>query len=417
MSKPNMNQQDLALERTRAAFIWTRILNTPFWAIFSMLPFILYKDLKASALQITLIIVLKPLVSIFSTYWSAVIDKRRDRLLSNVISANILKHIPFLFFPFTDNVWFIIFASGVYMMLHRGAVPAWMEIMKLNIAGEKRERIFAYGTAVGYLGDGVLPFILGPLLDGYVESWRYIFPILALVSFMGVYFQARIPIKYGFVRAEKTSLRQQLYYPWKNAYELLLKRPDFLKFQLGFMLLGGGGLMVMQPALPGFFMDVLHLSYTELAIALTLCKGVGCALASSTWAKMMNRVDIYRFSSWVTLMGCLFPLCLLASQVHSVWLYLAYTGYGVMQAGSELSWNMSGPIFAKDEDSSAFSSVNVLMVGLRGAVVPTVGSVLCFSSSPAIVILFGGGLCLAATLKLIVASKQKANVALALVQK
>lgn len=411
MHSQNLNRHELALERTRTAFIWTRVLNTPFWAIFSMLPFILYKDLKASALQVTLVIILKPLVSIFSTYWSAAIDKRRDRLLSNVISANILKHIPFLFFPFIDNVWFIIFASGVYMMLHRGVVPAWMEIMKLNIPGEKRERIFAYGTAIGYLGDGILPFVLGPLLDGYIESWRYIIPALALVSFIGVYFQARIPIQHDLVEKARTSFRAQLYHPWKSAYELLKKRSDFFKFQVGFMVLGGGGLMIMQPALPGFFMDVLNLSYTELAIALTLCKGIGCALTSSTWAKMMNRVDIYRFSSWVTLMGCLFPLCLLASQAHVIWLYLAYAGYGVMQAGSELSWNMSGPIFAKDEDSSSFSSVNILMVGLRGALLPTLGSLLCLISSPASVLLLGAFLCFIATLKLMGDSKEHPDLA------
>ncbi len=399
---------DIALQRTKAAFLWTRILNTPFWAVFSMLPFILYKDLHATPFQVAVFITLKPLVSIFSAYWSAAIKKRRDRLLPNVMWANLLKVGPFLFFPFIDNPWFLIISSGLYMMLHRGGVPAWMEILKLNLPGAARERIFAYGTAIGYLGDGILPFILGWLLDGYVESWRWIFPFVSLVSLIGVYYQARIPIPFNQEKAlPKVSLKAQLVEPWENAKDLIKRRPDFFKFQFGFMLLGGGGLMIMQPALPVFFVDGLKLSYTELAIALTLCKGIGCAMTSSYWARLMNQVNIYRFSSWVTALGCLFPLFLLAAQFHIAWLYLAYIGYGVMQAGSELAWNLSGPIFSKEEDSSAYSSSNVLLIGLRGAIIPVIGSVLCVITNSAVEVLaLGAILCLVATFWLSKESRQ-----------
>jgi len=408
------NSESLALKRTSDAFIWTRILNTPFWALFGILPFIIYKDLHASAFQVTLMITLKPLVSIFSAYWGSAINKRRDRLLSNVIWANVIKHLPFLFFPFFDNAWFLIFSSGVYMMLHRGVVPAWMEILKINLPSASREKVFANGTAIGYLGDGILPFVLGFLLDGYFEAWRWIFPIAALVSFFGVYFQAQIPIALDCLQKEPEAfvLKKQLLLPWRNAWELLTTRLDFLKFQIGFMVLGGGGLMIMQPALPGFFVDTLKLSYTEMSIALTLCKGIGCAVTSSTWAKLMQKVDLYKMSSWVTALGCLFTLFLLASQFNLLWLYLAYISYGVMQAGSELSWNLSGPIFAKDEDSSIYSGVNVLMVGIRGAIVPAIGSFLCVMTSPSMIILLGSALCLLATIKLARDSKSALSVSL-----
>ena len=77
--------QAAVIQKTRSAFIWSHVLNTPFWAIFNMLPFILYKDLHATPLQITAIIILKPAVSLFAPYWSAIIEKRRDLLLPNLI--------------------------------------------------------------------------------------------------------------------------------------------------------------------------------------------------------------------------------------------------------------------------------------------------------------------------------------------
>lgn len=401
-----MGQNDLnadnAWQKTRAAFMWTSILNTPFWAIFNMLPFILYKDLHATPLQITSIIILKPAVSLIALYWSTLIEKRKDRLLANLIWARVLSHLPFFFFPFVDNPWFFILSFGFYMMLARGTVPAWMEVLKLNIPGISRERIFAYGSAFGYLGAAFLPFALGGLMDTYAQSWRWIFPATALISLSAIIFKSRIPIainsteKEEHLSAPTFSFKQQLIKPWKSAWELIKRRHDYAKYQLGFML-GGAGLIIMQPALPVFFMDGLHLTYTELAVALTLCKGVGFAISSPTWARVLSKIDMYRFNSWVTLLAFAFPICLIAAQMNLAWLYIGYLFYGVMQGGSEMSWNLSGPIFAKDDDSSVYSSVNVLTVGLRGCFVPAIGSLLTYPLHATGVMLIGGGLCLLST--------------------
>jgi MFS family permease len=400
---------DLYHQRTRAAFMWSRVLRTPFWAIYSMLPFILFKDLHATPFQIAMVVALKPMVSIFSMYWSAVVRERRDLLVSNIVWAGVLGLLPFFFFPFFSNPWFFIFSFGFFMMLHRGVIPAWMEIMKLNLPGSSREKVFAWGSAFGYLGDGILPFVFGALLDGYFQAWRWIFPVTALIGLLPIIFQARIPIRLESVPPrEKSSFKKSAVIPWINAWQLMKKRVDFRRFQIGFML-GGSGLMIMQAVLPAFFMGVLELSYTELAIALTLCKGIGFATTSQFWAKWMPRVDIYRFSSAVTLMAFLFPLCLVAAQWHIYWVYAAYIVYGIMQAGSELSWNLSGPIFSGEEDSSVYSSVNVVTVGLRGCIAPGLGSLLVTWMSPGSVLLAGGFFCLLAFASMSLFSRTQAS--------
>lgn len=388
------------LTKTRTALLWSWILNTPFWAIYGMLPFILYKDLHATPLQIGVAFTLKPLVSLFAMYWSVWVNKRKDRLKGNVILAGFLGHLPFFFFPFVDNPWFFVASFSFYMLMARGAKPAWMEILKINIPAENRTRLFAYASAFEYLGGGVLPFVIGWLLDGYFQAWRWIFPFTALISIFAMLFQFRIPIKTDDtsipVQEQYKPLVSQLLHPWRDVWHLLMSRPDFARFQLGFML-GGAGVMLMQPALPKFFMDVLNLSYLELAIALTLCKGLGYALTSPLWARWIHRMDIYRFLSIVTFLFALFPLGLLMAEWYSYWLYVSYIAYGIMQAGSELSWNLSGPIFAKDEDSSLFSTVNLLTGGLRGCIFPPLGAALCASFHPTLIMLGGTVLCLAAT--------------------
>lgn len=388
-------------KKTKLAYLLTSIFNAPFWAIYGMLVFILYKDLHATPLQVALLIALKPSVTLFSIYWSALIHKRPDRLRSNVIGAGILAHFPFFFFPWVESPWFIIFSGALYMLFMRGIKPAWMEILKLNLPETTRERVFSFGLSLSYGIGIVMPLLFGPLLDENIQLWRIIFPATAVLSLGGLFFQWRIPIPKNLPinAVPKESFKSLLAKPWKTSWALLKSRPDFARFQLGFML-GGGALMIMQPALPLFFVDFLNLSYTELAIAIALCKGIGFTLTSRLWANLFSRTSIYRLSSLVTFLACLFPFFLLFAQMQFSWVFLAYIVYGIMQAGSELSWHLSGPHFSGKEDSSPFSSMNVLSAGLRGCIAPCIGALLCSSFNAIIVLILGGILCLLASLQL-----------------
>lgn len=386
--------------KTSQAYTWTKALNTPFWALYTLLPFILCKDLQASTFQIACLISLKPIVSCFSLYWSAHIKQRCDRLKSNIIWANILGHLPFLFVPWIDNPWYLIFASATYMLFYRGVNPAWMEVLKLNIAEEPRKTIFAYGAAFYHAGGAILAILIGWLLDDYHKVWQFLFPLTVLIAFCAIVFQLRLTLNEDSVNRYWSeppfSLKEQFQNPWKEAWMLLKQRPDFARFQIGFML-GGGGLMLWQPALPQFFFEVLHLNYKELTFAMIVCKTVGYTLALPFWSRAMNQINLFTFTGTVTAITIFFPLGLVAAQWHLGYLYAAYLIYGIMQAGSELSWNLSGPLFSKHEDSSTYTGVNVVSIGLRGCLAPPIGSALCSITNSTVVLLTGGGFCLLAT--------------------
>lgn len=380
---------------TRSAYVATRVLDTPFWALYNMIPVILYKDLHASPWELALVIALKPLVSFLSIYWSSAINSRRDRLVSNIVWARVIGYLPFLLIPLIDQAWFMIFAFGLYMMLAVGIVPAWMELLKLNIPKETREKVFSYTQAFGYIGGGLLPFVLGWALDSYHLAWRWLFPIGALLGLTAFFFQKRILVPNGEEAETEPSQDSMLAKPWQSAWRLLKRRKDFRLFQYGFMIVGSG-LMIIQPVLPIFFVDQLHLSYIEISVALTFFKGLGFAASSPLWSKWMHRIDPFALMGRMALVGCIFPICLLLAPWQISWLYVGYLFYGVMQSGSELIWNMSGPYFAKNEDSSVYTSVNVLGVGIRGAIVPALGSAMAGLLGAPMLLGVSGMICLSA---------------------
>lgn len=387
--------------RIHLIYTWTKVLNTPFWALYTLLPFIMGKDLKASAWQIACFVSLKPMVSLFSPYWSAQIRHRPDRLRSNIMWSGFWGHLPFLFVPFIENPWYFVFASAIYMFFHRGGNPAWMEMLKVHVNEEKRHSVFVYGSIVYHVGGALFAILVGGILDGYVDAWKWMFPVTALLSFCSIFFQWALPVQTGHYETDASAIpvMETLKKPWSDAWVLIKARPDFARFQIGFML-GGVGLMLWAPVLPSFFIDVLRLNYKELSFALTLCKSIGYGTTLPLWSRWMNRCDIFSFSGFVILIAAFFPLGLIAAQWHIFCLYIAYFLYGVMQAGNELSWNLSGPIFAKHEDSSIFSAINSVTVGLRGSVTPPLGSLLYACTNVSTVLLLGGGFCLIAAWEL-----------------
>lgn len=389
---------------TAAAYVISRVLCVPFWGLFCLLPMILYKDLHAKPLQIAIIVALKPVASLLSPYWSQHVHAIRERLLPNLIWGNTIKFIPFLFFPFIDSPWFYICAYGAHMALCRGTIPAWMEVLKLNIHSEKRSKVCALASSVDYLGVALLPLFFGGVLDHVAGSWRWLFPIAAILGIL-----SSLPItKLSIPKSEDVEhrVKHTLLSPWKSGWNLLKNRKDFKMFQWGF-LFGGGGLMIIQPALPQYFIDTLQLSYSDILTALAALKGIGFVLSSPVWVKFFNRSRIFIICSYVTCAAALFPLLLLFAQTSSSIVFIAYLFYGVMQGGSELSWKMSGPVFSPSKNSAPYTTLNVLAVGVRGLIFPFLGSfIFQQSGSPMATLLLGSTLCLLGTLTMSMTGKQ-----------
>lgn len=381
---------------TSVAYIATRVLDTPFWALFNLIPFILYKDLKASAFEIALLVSLKPITSILASYWSSKIHETRKTMIESLCITRLLAFTPFLFFPLIHNLWYLIFCFGLFMFLQVGMMPSWMEILKLNVPDLKREKLFSYCQAFGYLGGGLLPFVIGWILDEWNLAWHWMFPIAAFIALFSLIWQRKIPLEETL--EELTPKKSHpILHPWKNALELLRRRNDFLKFQIGFMLMGSG-LMIIQPALPVFFVDALKLNYTEVAVAITLCKGIGFAITSPLFARWVQNSTLFTIGAFIGVVGALFPTFLYFAKIDLLWLYIAYIFYGFMQAGSELSWNLSGPIFAKKEDSAPYSNVNIITVGIRGLFVPTIGAIFLANFGTTSNLILSATLCLLAAL-------------------
>lgn len=207
--------------KTRSAILWTSLLNEPFIALFALLPFILRKDLGASAFQISLLTMLKPMVAVFSFYWSARLSRKKGNLRFNLVGAGMLSFLPFLFFPWVDSIPFLIAAGAFYMLFSRAGIPAWIEILNRNLTKPWREKLFSFGLALGCTEGVIIGLFIGSLLDSNDNTWKLLFFFSALLGMAGVFIQSRLPIKLDKEILIETKLPSSS--PLKNSWELLRK--------------------------------------------------------------------------------------------------------------------------------------------------------------------------------------------------
>jgi hypothetical protein len=397
---------DQSHKKIRFAIIVSSILKEPLACLYPLLPFFLLKDLSATALHIVLYSSLKPIASFFSFYFSEVIAHQRMTLKSAMIWAGILARLCFIPALIYDDVNLYIFGSTMYMIFTRSETPAWMEAIKINVFRDKWEKTFSTGSILSYVTSVFITIFFVASIEISSTSWKYSFLGALCLGMLAVVVQALLIENDREVKVVSKDRNSGLIEPVKGAISLLRSQPDFARFQGAFMI-GGLGLMIIQPVIPIYFTEVLSLKYSDLMIAFCVWKALGFVSTTPLWNRLIKRIA---FSSLVFLVLCgfsLFSLFLIFSSLSINAIYLAYFVFGVSQAGSHLVWHMSGPIFSKDDSSTSYTSVNVVMVGIRGLVGPMLGWLLMFAFHPTGIFFVSMLLCLSGQLFYLVRRAEK----------
>ncbi len=365
--------------------------------LFTLLIFILSKNLQATAFQLTVMACLKPLTSFVSFYISSYLYGKSHRISSYLIINMFIGTLPCLFFPFIENVWFYIASYALYMITKRAQEPAWIQFLKSRLELQQMSKVISKGTSITYFICMSLPPILSFWLDADADLWKTLFVLFTLLQFLNAI--SIVSLKCGAQSIQKESPQplSRAIDPFLNALQLLRNNTAFSHYLFLFFL-GGAGIVAMQPILPQYFNSHLGLSYAQLTLAFSFCKGLSFLISSPIWSKYTNRITLYRLNVLMNLFTCLFIGGLLAAPFGMEWLYAAYLCYGVMQGGCDLTWNLSGPIFSKKSDSSLYSSLNLILVGVRGAICPFLGYFLFNTMGPISVFIMAFCLCFAGIL-------------------
>jgi len=361
--------------QTRRALLWMHILNEPMVALYTLLPFILVKDFGAGAFEVSLFISLRPILTFFSYFWGINLSRKKSDLIPNVMTAYVLAYLPFALLSITGNIWLILLSAGFYQLFYKAGLPGWVEVMQQNLPTQVRDNVFSLSFVLGFVMSGTIGVFLGFLLDANPNYLRGLLSVFALIGLSNLFLLKKIP-RSPPQESTATPIQKRAHFKTalKDSLRLLRTTPDFWIFQVAFTI-GAGSLMLMSPSLSLFYVSVLSLSHAQITVARFLFMALGVIGASLFWKKGLQRFHVNRLSIWLLIGFGVFSLTMLMAQMHLYFLYLAFLFYGISQSGSHLVWNLSGPIFAKGHGSIPYTSVNLLMVGVRGLIFPMLGGI------------------------------------------
>lgn len=351
------------------------ILSSPLEILFTLLVFMV----NASPLQLMIMTSIKPLSSLFAFYLSSFTFNRSENIKPYLNLIYLAGTLPCFFYPFVDNTWYFVGSYALFMICIRAVYPVWIELIRNDTHLNKT---ISYATSIYYTTSMLFPVVACYFMDIYPNLWRYLFPCLALLQLSTLLLIPTLKIPKPTLK-EAPSLMKCL--------KLLKEKPWVLNYQILF-LLGGAGIVMSQSVLPTFFKENLKISYTQLGLAFSFCKGISFVLASPIWAKWSKKISIYHLNTFVNLFTCLFFTFVIAATSNIFWIYVAYLFYGTMQAGCEISWNLSGPIFSEKEESTIYSSLNLCFVGFRGCFCPLLGYLL-FAATNSVTV-FAASMCI-----------------------
>lgn len=368
----------------RYYYLGSRLLCSPLEALYTILIFILSKELNVAIWHLTLMACVKPMVSLLSFYISSFIVSKPSKIRKYLLAVNAMGCLPCLLFPWMQDPLLFIASYAIFMTTQRAAYPIWVELLKNNLSIPQMGTIVSRGTSINYTSIMFLPVLISPWLD---QIWQVLFVGLGLLQMCNTLLIAFLPIY------KEVAPPQLILSPFKSAWSLLRENRAFSDYLIVFFL-GGAGIIAMQPILPAFFKENLGLTYTQLTLAFSFCKGISFICTSPFWAKLVKSISLYRLNAYMTIFTGLFILSILLSPIQVNWLFFGYLMYGAMQAGCEMSWNLSGPIFSNGKESTFYSSVNLGLVGIRGCICPLLGQLIFSLSNATAVFTFCLSICL-----------------------
>lgn len=366
---------------TRFATILSCILSEPLVFCYALLVPLFIRDLKASTFQISLLVTLHPLISLIAMYWSNFSSKLSHKLLKRVNIGHALSKLPWLLTPFVSSPWALIAIAATYKLFSSGSMPGWNEVMRIKLSSDIRHKTFAFGMAGAYAVALGLTLWLAP---NFSAIWRWAFFFSALVGLLAIPFQAAIDMPKpsgGESKTKKEPLKNRLMQPWAKATKVLREDRAFRSLQTRIMLFGIA-MMMAHPATAIYFVKTLSLSYFQISFLFAVCKGCGSLVSSQAWGRLMNRIPMDRFATITFVLFALFIALLPLGALSYIVLPLAYFLRGVTQSAVHLLWHLSGPYYSGPKESASYSSVNLMLLGLRGLFAPALGAALCLLISP-----------------------------------
>lgn len=219
--------------------------------------------------------------------------------------------------------------------------------------------------------------VIGWSLDVNPMTYRFVFPALAILGIVGIFFYSRIPFRRErqHLETERSSDAQRRPSLSPMVIARVLKSDRWYRGYMACMFFMGFGNLMLHPILAIALTDEFNVGYqTGIAIA-TVIPLVCMTIAIPFWSRRLQLAHVIHYRAvhaWS--FAVVSTLVLLGIAAHNIaFLYLAAIATGVGWGGGALAWSLGHQHFAPRDRDAEYMGVHITLTGIRGVIGPILG--------------------------------------------
>jgi MFS family permease len=352
-------------------------------AIFAA-PVVAVTGVNANPLLLTILVSAFPIGAFLGPLWAGL--GRRWGMQKLVTQMAIWANIPlFLVYWVTDPAMFtalITISQLLNSAMRMGQSSLYRAMYPQHLRGRVLGRLmfWTYLTMVPTI------LITGWLLDKSHEMYRILYPLGGLCGLIGCYYYGllHVPAANELPRIQR-SLRSSV----RGVEKIIANDRAYLLFQIAFFLSGSSFFMSTHVILL-LVRDRFGFGAFGLSLWLSVVPQLMLALGSPAWGRILDRIGIVRCRLLISILMTGYLAGYFGGIVTGLPLLICLGSIlqGASNGGGQLTWALASSHFAPQaEDVPLYNGIHFVLNGVRGLVLPWVGSVLFVVSGPAAVLM------------------------------
>jgi len=333
----------------------------------------------AGPLELTVLVSAFPVGVFFGPVWATL--GRRWGMRSLVTFMAVAANIPLFFVFWVDKSWVFTLLVTIAQFLNSAMRMGQSSLYSVLYPREIRGRVIGKFVFWTYLTMVPSILITGWLLEISHETYRILYPLAGLAGLIGCYFYHNLHLP---TAAAPPVVRPTLTESVSGVNRVLSGDRAYRVFQIAYFLSGAAFFMSTHVVLLLVRRD-LQFGPFGLAASLSVLPQLVLALSSTLWGRILDRIGIIRCRVLISVLSTVYLLCYLLG-VLLRWPVLIVIGsilFGFGNSGGQLTWALGSTYFApKVEDVPVYNGIHFVLNGIRGLLLPWVGSILFVLSGP-----------------------------------
>ncbi len=391
----NLNFENINEQNAYRIHLWYSIIDGIILGVLALNEFVFLKSLKGTSFQVGFLFQFSVLVLVVSVVLNEFVNRTKNKIKLLKIIA-LITRLPLIFIAFfpADNAemynntmfhWIFLSIFLIYYSANPVIYPIINLILRNAYKNENFGRYYSHASMVNKIVMMVITFLYGILLDKYLSTYLFVFPIISILGIWALFTLSKIPFPQINEVMEKTSIKKSILSSLRRMSSTLKGNKSFKDFELGFMFYGFA-FMGTVGVIAIYFDKALNLNYSSIAFYKNAYNLIAI-IVLPFFGKLIGKVDPRKFAiyTYIGLAGYVLFIGLteLIPYHVEIWgitiyatLLIAIVSNGLFAATMALLWYIGSAYFCKPHEAADYQSIHLTLTGLRSFFAPIIGIVL-----------------------------------------